>query len=290
MSSFWSGWIIILTAFTILATVWLLFANRYSTGETGSTTGHMYDGIEEYDNPLPAWWLWMFVLTIVFGIGYLVLYPFGSFPGLLGWTQNNQYEAEIAEANEKYGPIYEKYAAMSIEEVSKDPQAMRMAGRIFNSDCAQCHGSDAKGSRGFPNLTDDDWLWGGEPEQIKTTLINGRQAAMPGWEAVLKEAGVHEVSEYVLQISGQEHDAQMAAAGEKHYQTYCLACHGPEGKGNVMMGAPNLTDDVWLYGGTRMRVRETLNQGRKGQMPAQKDMLSPEKIHLLAAYVYSLSK
>jgi cytochrome c oxidase cbb3-type subunit 3 len=290
MSSFWSGWIILLTAFTIAAITWLLFSNRYSSGKEGETTGHVYDGIEEYDNPLPAWWLWMFVLSIVFGVSYLLLYGLGNFSGALGWTQNNQYEAEITDADEKYGPVYDRYAAMSIEELSKDPQAMRMAGRLFNSDCAQCHGSDAKGGMGYPNLTDNDWLWGGEPEQIKATLVNGRQAAMPAWEAILKEQGVNEVSEYVLKLSGQDFDAAMATAGEKQYNIYCVACHGAEGKGNTMMGAANLTDDVWLYGGTRSRIRDTLIKGRNGQMPAQKDTLYPEKIHLLAAYVYSLSQ
>ena len=290
MSSFWSGWIILLTGFTIVATVWLLFSSRYSAGEGGKTTGHVYDGIEEYDNPLPAWWLWMFVLSVIFGIGYLVFYPgMGNFAGALGWTQLTQYQAEVDKANQKYGPVYEKYAAMSIEDVAKDEQAMRMAGRLFSDNCAQCHGSDAKGGMNFPNLTDGDWIWGGEPDQILTSLVDGRQAAMPAWEQILKEQGVHETAEYVLQLSGQNADAEMAAAGEKHYNTYCMACHGPEGKGNTMMGAPNLTDDIWLYGGSRMRIRETLVKGRNGQMPAQKDLLYPEKIHLLAAYVYSLS-
>ena len=289
MSSFWSGWIILLTAFTIAATTWLLFSNRYSSGKEGETTGHEYDGIQEYDNPLPAWWLWMFVLSIIFGVGYLLLYGLGNFSGVLGWTQDTQYEAEVSKADERYGPVYDKYAAMSIEDLSKDPQAIRMAGRLFNSDCSQCHGSDAKGGMGYPNLTDNDWLWGGDPEQIKATLVNGRQAAMPAWEAILKESGVHEVSEYVLKLSGQEYDAEMATAGEKQYNIYCVACHGAEGKGNTMMGAANLTDDIWLYGGTRSRIRETLVKGRNGQMPAQKDTLYPEKIHLLTAYVYSLS-
>lgn len=291
MTSFWSGWIILLTGFTIAGVLWLLLSNRYSSGGEGQTTGHVYDGIEEYDNPLPAWWLWMFVLSIIYSVGYLLVYPgMGNFAGLFGWTQENQYEAEVATADEKYGPVYDRYAAMSIEDVAQDKQAMRMAGRLYNDNCSQCHGSDAKGGRGYPNLTDKDWLWGGEPEQIKATLVNGRQAAMPAWNAILKESGVNEVSEYVLKLSGQEHDTGMAVAGEKQYNTYCLACHGPEGKGNVMMGAANLTDDVWLYGGTRSSIRETLNKGRNGQMPAQKDTLYPEKIHLLAAYVYSLSQ
>jgi cytochrome c oxidase cbb3-type subunit 3 len=289
MSSFWSGWIILLTGFTIVATVWLLFSSRYSAGD-GGTTGHEYDGIEEFDNPLPAWWLWMFVLTIVYSIGYLVVYPgMGTFAGTFGWTQVNQYDAEVAKANSKYGPVYQKYAAMSIEDVAKDEQAMRMAGRLFRDNCAQCHGSDAKGSMGFPNLADNNWIWGGEAEQIKTSITSGRQAAMPAWGPILKEQGVHEVAEYLLSLGGRQADAQMAAAGEQHYNTYCVACHGADGTGNPMMGAPNLSDETWLYGGSRKRIRETLNNGRNGQMPAQEDVLYAEKIHLLSAYVYSLS-
>ncbi len=290
MSSFWSGWIILLTGFTIVATIWLLFSSRYSAGDGGEKTGHVYDGIEEYDNPLPAWWLWMFVISIIFGIGYLIFYPgMGNFAGTLGWTQLSQYEAEVEKASQKYGPVYQKYAAMSIEDVAQDEQAMRMAGRLFSDNCAQCHGSDAKGGMNFPNLTDGDWIWGGEPEQIVASIANGRQAAMPAWGQILKDQGVNETAEYVLNLSGQNADAEMAAAGEKHYNTYCMACHGPDGKGNPMMGAPNLTDDIWLYGGSRMRIRETLTDGRNGQMPAQKDLLYAEKIHLLSAYVYSLS-
>jgi cytochrome c oxidase cbb3-type subunit 3 len=289
MSSFWSGWIILLTVMTIIGTTWLLLANRTRPADK-ETTGHVFDGIEEYENPLPGWWFWGFVITIVFGVGYVVAYPgLGNFKGLLGWNQIDQYNAEVEKAERTYGPIYQKYAGMSIEEVAADEQAMRMAGRLFSDNCAQCHGSDAKGGRGYPNLSDDDWIWGGSGEQIKASVTNGRQGAMPGWRASLKEQGVHEVTEYVLKLSGQQADSEMAAAGEKHYNTYCIACHGADGKGNSMMGAPNLTDDIWLYGGTRARIRESVGDGRSGVMPAQKDLLYPEKIHLLAAYVYSLS-
>ncbi len=289
MSSFWSGWIILLTVVTIIGTAWLLFANR-SRPNDQETTGHVFDGIEEYDNPMPAWWFWMFVITIIFGIGYLVVYPgLGNYKGTLGWTEIGQYEAEVAKANSEYGPIYQKYAAMSLEDVAKDEKAMRMAGRLFSDNCAQCHGSDARGSRGYPNLADGDWIWGGGAGQIKTSINNGRQGTMPSWLPALKEQGVDEVSEYVLSLSGQPADSDMAAAGEKHFQTYCVACHGADGKGNPLMGAPNLTDDIWLYGGKRAQIRTSVNEGRNGVMPAQQESLYPEKIHLLAAYVYSLS-
>lgn len=289
MSSFWSGWIILLTVVTIIGTAWLLFANR-SRPNDQETTGHVFDGIEEYDNPMPAWWFWMFVITIIFGIGYLVVYPgLGNYKGTLGWTEIGQYEAEVAKANSEYGPIYQKYAAMSLEDVAKDEKAMRMAGRLFSDNCAQCHGSDARGSRGYPNLADGDWIWGGGAGQIKTSINNGRQGTMPSWLPALKEQGVDEVSEYVLSLSGQPADSDMAAAGEKHFQTYCVACHGADGKGNPLMGAPNLTDDIWLYGGKRAQIRTSVNEGRNGVMPAQQERLYAEKIHLLAAYVYSLS-
>lgn len=290
MSSFWSGWIILLTSIMIIATVWVLFGNRYRTGEE-ETTGHIYDGIEEYDNPLPAWWLWMFVLSIVFAIGYLIVFPgLGNYKGTLDWSQKSRYEAEVAEANATYGPIYQRYAAMKIEDVASDSEAMRMAGRLFGDNCAQCHGSDGRGSRGYPNLTDQNWLWGGEPAQIEASITHGRQGGMPGWEAALEPQGVNEVAEYILNISGRQADAEMVSAGEQHYKVYCVACHGPSGKGNSAIGAPNLTDDSWLYGGSRMQIRTSVAKGRSGVMPAQAELLYPEKIHLLAAYVYSLSQ
>ena len=297
MSTFWSIWIIVMILATIVGCTWLLFANRKvevtKESEDGEApkTGHVYDGIEEFDNPLPGWWFKMFVGTVLFGIGYLVLYPgFGSFDGVLGWTQVGQWEEEMAEAEAKYGPIYAQYADMPVEELIANPEAMKMARRLFNNNCSVCHGSDGRGSYGFPNLADSDWLYGGSAEQIKASITNGRKGAMPAWGPVIGDEGVDNVAEYVFKISGREHDAEKAAAGAKTYATYCASCHGAEGKGMTAMGAPDLTDGIWLYGGSPTLVRHSIRQGRNGNMPAQADKLKAEKIHLLTAYVYNLSK
>jgi|TARA_R110002124_G_scaffold113593_4_gene268039 cytochrome c oxidase cbb3-type subunit 3 len=297
MSTFWSIWIIVFTAITIVGCTWLLFANRKvevsddtKEGEAPKT-GHVYDGIEEYDNPLPGWWFKMFVGTVVFGVIYLVLYPgLGNFGGVLGWTQVGQWEEEVAEAEAKYAPLYEQYSETPVEELIANPEAMKMSRRLFNNNCAVCHGSDGRGSYGFPNLADSDWLYGGSVEDIKTTLVNGRQGAMPALGGALGEDGVDNVAEYVFKISGREHDAKKAEAGGQLFATYCAACHGADGTGNKMLGAPNLTDGIWLYGGSPTLVRHTIRNGRNGNMPAQADKLKAEKIHLLTAYVYSLSK
>ncbi|MBG58151.1 MAG: cytochrome-c oxidase, cbb3-type subunit III [Porticoccus sp.] len=297
MSTFWSIWIIVFTAITIVGCTWLLFANRKvevsddtKEGESPKT-GHVYDGIEEYDNPLPGWWFKMFVGTVVFGVIYLVLYPgLGNFGGVLGWTQVGQWEEEVAEAEAKYAPLYEQYSETPVEELIANPEAMKMSRRLFNNNCAVCHGSDGRGSYGFPNLADSDWLYGGSAEDIKTTLVNGRQGAMPALGGALGEEGVDKVAEYVFKISGREHDTEKAEAGGQLFATYCVACHGTDGTGNKMLGAPNLTDGIWLYGGSPTLVRHTIRNGRNGNMPAQADKLKAEKIHLLTAYVYSLSK
>ncbi|TGD74558.1 cytochrome-c oxidase, cbb3-type subunit III [Mangrovimicrobium sediminis] len=292
MTSFWSLWVIVLTTVTIVGVTWILFANRKRGPGVGEkTTGHVYDGIEEYDNPLPSWWFTMFVLTIIFGLGYLALYPgMGNFPGLLGWTEIEQHEREVAKAEEKYREVRDRYLAMSVEEIAHDPAVRKMGMRLFSNNCSTCHGSDAKGAYGFPNLTDDDWLYGGSPEAIKATLINGRQGAMPAWGAILGDQGVTETTAYVLSLSGRDVDAEVAAAGAKHFQTYCVACHGPEGKGNQALGAPNLTNGIWLYGGTEEQIAHTLRAGRNGKMPAHENLLSEDKIHILTAYVYGLSR
>lgn len=298
MTSFWSWYIVILTSGTLLAMAWLIFATRKGqrSDTTEETVGHVYDGIEEYDNPLPRWWFMLFVGTLVFAISYLVLYPgMGNWKGILpgydgGWTSAKQWEREMDRADAKYGPIFAKYAAMPIEDVAKDELALKMGGRLFASNCAVCHGSDAKGAHGFPNLTDDDWLWGGTPEAIKTTILKGRKAAMPGWEAALGNEGVKNVAGYVRNLSGLKNPEGLdLEAGQKSYATMCVACHGPEGKGNQMLGAPNLTNKVWLYGSSFNQVQQTIRHGRNGHMPAQEDFLGNDKVHLLAAYVYSLS-
>lgn len=298
MTSFWSWYVVILTTGTLLALTWLIFATRKGqrSDTTDQTVGHVYDGIEEYDNPLPRWWFMLFVGTIIFAVGYLVLYPgMGNWKGILpgydgGWTSTKQYEREITKADDKYGPIFSKYAAMSIEEVAKDEQALKMGGRLFASNCSVCHGSDAKGSHGFPNLTDNDWIWGGDAETIKLTIMKGRNAAMPGWEAALGNDGIKNVTGYVRSLSGLKNPEGVdLEAGQKSFNTMCVACHGADAKGNPMLAAPNLSDRIWLYGSSFAQVQQTIRHGRNGQMPAQEDFLGNDKVHLLAAYVYSLS-
>jgi cytochrome c oxidase cbb3-type subunit 3 len=292
MTSFWSFWVIILTTISLIGISWILLANRKTKPTNAeNTTGHVYDGIEEYDNPLPAWWFYMFVITIVWGVGYLLAYPgMGNFKGLLGWTQINQYEAEVAKADARFSEMRDKYLALNVEEIVDDPVVRKMGQRMFGNNCAQCHGADAKGRYGFPNLTDNDWIYGGSPEIIKTTMTDGRMAAMPPWGAVIGDAGVTSVTAYVRSLNGREAPAQRIAAGEKVYQSYCVACHGAEGKGNPAMGAPNLTNGIWLYGGSAVQIAQSIRSGRNGVMPAQKALLSEDKIHILTAYVYGLSR
>ncbi|WBL62078.1 cytochrome-c oxidase, cbb3-type subunit III [Stutzerimonas stutzeri] len=301
MTSFWSWYVTLLSLGTIAALVWLLLATRKGQrpDSTEETVGHSYDGIEEYDNPLPRWWFMLFVGTVVFALGYLALYPgLGNWKGLLpgyedGWTQVKEWQREMDKADEQYGPLYAKYAAMPVEEVAKDPQALKMGGRLFASNCSVCHGSDAKGAYGFPNLTDDDWLWGGEPETIKTTILHGRQAAMPAWKDVIGEEGIRNVAGYVRSLSGRDTPEGISVdieRGQKIFAANCVVCHGPEAKGVTAMGAPNLTDNVWLYGSSFAQIQQTLRYGRNGRMPAQEAILGHDKVHLLAAYVYSLSQ
>ena len=297
MSAFWSAWVSVIALAVIFGCTWLLFATRKSEKfkeSTEETLGHEFDGIAEYDNPLPKWWFQMFVGTVIFGLGYLALYPgLGNFQGLLGWSSHGQWEEEMQHAEEVYQPVFAKYASLSIEEL-QDPSnetGLRMGQRMFANNCAVCHGSAGTGAYGFPNLTDDDWLYGGEPATIKTTITNGRQGAMPAWGPVLGEDGVRDVAAYVQTLSGMDNvDADAAARGQTQFQALCAACHGPDGKGIQALGAPNLTDDTWLYGGSFEQIAHTIRNGRAGVMPAHQALLSEDKIHLIAAYVYSLSQ
>jgi cytochrome c oxidase cbb3-type subunit 3 len=292
MTSFWSAWIILLTVATFVGLIWILFANR-KRGKIseGQTTGHEYDGIEELDNPLPAWWFYMFVLTIVWGIAYLIIYPgMGNFPGLLGWTQVEQHEKKVAAADKKFRAMRDRYLALPIEEIALDPAVRKMGMRMFASNCAQCHGADAKGSYGFPNLSDKDWLWGGSPADIETSVRLGRQAAMPAWASVIGDQGVTDVTAYILSINGRETDSAQAVAGAQVFQSYCVACHGADGTGNPALGAPNLKNGIWLYGGSPEQISHSVRAGRNGAMPAHGDTLSEDKIHILAAYVYGLNQ
>jgi len=293
-SDFWSWWIIAIVVGGIVFCIWLLLANRKSTlpaGGTAEATGHVWDeDLEELNNPLPRWWIIKFYITIVFGIAYLALYPgLGTFEGVLGWTEKGQYEAEISAADTRYGPLYDKYMNQAIPEVAADEDAMKMGERLYVNYCAVCHGSDGRGATGFPNLRDDDWLYGGTPEAIKHSLLYGRQAVMPAWGAILGDEGVDQVSNYVRQLASLSADETLAAAGKQKFETNCAACHMADGTGNIAMGAPNLTDDVWLYGGSLRAIKESLIKGRNGVMPAHKEFLGEAKIHILTAYVYSLS-
>jgi cytochrome c oxidase cbb3-type subunit 3 len=292
MASFWSYWIIILTSITLVGLTWILFANRKREAQPeDKTTGHVADGIEEFDNPLPAWWFYMFVITIVWGVGYLIVYPgMGNFAGVIGWTQVGQYDKEVAAADEKYRDMRDRYLALPVEEIAGDPAVRKMGMRMFANNCAQCHGADAKGRYGFPNLTDDDWIFGGDPATIKATLENGRQAVMPAWGSIIGDKGVTDVTRYVLSLNGRDVEEAQIAAGDTVYQTYCVACHGAEGLGNPALGAPNLTNGVWLYGGSEEQLAHSIRAGRNGMMPAFKDTLSEDKIHIISAYVYGLNQ
>jgi cytochrome c oxidase cbb3-type subunit 3 len=295
MSTNWSLYIIILTVVNVLAIFWVIrWTTKKRPGEAtqGDVTGHTWDGdLQEYNNPLPRWWLWLFYITIVFTGIYLALYPgLGNIAGKWGWTQTGQYESEMAVASEKYGPIFTGYAKQPIEQLAKDDQAMASGQRLFLNYCATCHGSDAGGAIGFPNLTDNDWLYGGEPAQIKMSILDGRNGVMPPMGAGLPPEKLDAITAYVLNLSGREAEPAMVEAGKVLYtELTCIGCHGPDGKGNSAAGFPNLTDNVWLYGGSPGQIKETLTKGRFGKMPAHREFLGEEKAHLLAAYVYSLS-
>lgn len=293
MSSFWSLFVIVLTVVSLIATLLLLrLTSRMPKEELDQeTTGHVWDGdLREYNNPLPRWWLGLFYLTIVFAVVYLVLYPgLGNFAGVLGWSSSDQYDAQIAQAEEQYQPIFAAFAEQDIPDLAQNGQALAAGYNLYVNECAQCHGSDARGARGFPNLTDDAWIWGGQPEQILTAIRHGRQGVMPPWGTPLGEQGVKEVTDYVLKLAGLDHTPALAEAGASKYQMFCVACHGADGKGNQALGAPNLTDDAWLYGSDPATIAETIINGRQNQMPAFTERLGDERIHVLAAYVYSLS-
>jgi cytochrome c oxidase cbb3-type subunit 3 len=296
MSSFWSAYIFILTGISLVGLLVLITVTRRMKdpgGEGAETTGHSFDGIEELNNPLPKWWLNLFWITIVFAVLYLVAYPVGNWDGLLNWTsQNSLTESQIAH-DRRYGEIYERLASMPVEELPGSAQAMRIGQRLYEDNCALCHGQAAQGGYGFPNLVDDDWLYGDSGETIKASLVNGRRGQMPAWGDALGAQGVRAVTEYVMELSSQENvNASLASQGKALYNASCVACHQENGTGNQALGAPNLTDDIWLYqipGETvRSSVQFTLNNGRAGNMPAWENILGAERVHILAGYVYNL--
>ena len=296
-SGFWDIYIGAISVVSIIACGIFLkvqSVRRSAEGDKGvGTSGHVWDeDLTEYNNPLPRWWAWLFYLTIAFSLGYLVLYPgLGSYTGTLGWTQLTQLEEENQTANARFGPTYEKFSGEDVASLAKNAEARAIGQKLFLNHCAQCHASDGGGSRGFPNLADRDWLWGGTPEAIKTSITEGRIAQMPALGAAIGgDEGAKDVAHYVLKLAGRTHDGLRAHNGETKFKTICAACHGPEGKGNPQVGAPNLIDEVWLHGGSQDMIIETVLKGRNSRMPAHKDILSPAKVHLLTAYVYGLSQ
>ncbi|KGI77866.1 cytochrome-c oxidase, cbb3-type subunit III [Oleiagrimonas soli] len=290
MSMFWSIFVMVLVTINVVGAIWLLFGNAKSA--PGETTGHTWDeNLTEYNKPLPMWWIGLFVLSVAFGIGYLVLYPgFGAVKGSLDWTSVKQHDAHVAEANARLEKLFAQFRDVPMAKLVDDPKALGIGHNVFANNCAMCHGSDARGARGFPNLTDNDWLYGGDPQTVIATITHGRNGVMPAWGAVVGDQGVTELAHYVRELSGQSHDASLAEAGKTRYMTLCIACHGPTGKGNPALGAPNLTDATWLYGGDLATIEATIRNGRNGHMPAWDKTLGPDRIRMAAAWVLAQSK
>ena len=292
--SFWSSYIAWITLAGILACVvllWLTSRNAHS-GSADNTTGHVWDeDLREMNNPLPLWWVGLFVITIVFALFYLTLYPgLGSSEGSLTWTSEKQYQQELDQANADLAPLYARFDAMAPEQVARDPQARHIGEHLFLNNCAQCHGSDARGTKGFPNLTDADWLYGGSPEQIRASITLGRQGQMPPMAAAVgSPEDVKNLAHHVLSLSGSPHDSLRAALGKGKFGA-CAACHGADAKGNQALGAPNLTDKVWLHGWGEEAIVGMVTQGKLNQMPAQEGRLTASQIHVLSAYVWGLSQ
>lgn len=290
---FWSDYVAAVSLLGILGCVILLWltARKRVAASADNTTGHVWDeDLREANNPLPMWWVGLFVLTIVFGLGYLALFPgLGSFRGKSDWTSRGAYEAEVARATQELAPVYAKYAAMPVEEISRDPQAHAIGERLFMGNCAQCHGSDARGSKGFPNLTDKDWLYGGTPDKIIETITRGRVGVMPPMAAAVGTPDdVKNVANYVLSLSGEPHDSVRAGLGKAKF-TACAACHGIGGVGNQALGAPNLSDRIWLHGYGEAAIIQMINSGKHNEMPAQEGRLTEAQIRMVASYVWGLS-
>lgn len=287
-NDFWHYWIIAIAGGGMIVLLYMLLKNNVAG--SAEPTGHVWDeDLVELNNPLPSWWLWMFIMAIVFAFIYFALYPaMGTYKGMFGWSEVKQWEDEVKAMDEKTAPLYASYMAKSIPELAKDENAVRTGARIFASNCSVCHGSDAGGAKGFPNLRDNDWLHGGTPADIVKTITDGRKGNMPTWRAALGEEGAEEVADYVLSLAGRKHAVGSADAGKAKF-AMCAGCHGMDGKGNTMMGAPNLTDHIWLYGGSKKTIMHSILEGRAGVMPNFGEFLGKEKVHVVAAYVYSLS-
>jgi len=292
MSTFWSWFIALLTIASIIGIVWLLIATaRSKVGGESATTGHTWDeDLTEYNHPLPLWWLGLFLISVIFGALYLVFYPgIGVSNGALGWTSAKEVSADLADTNRRLETVFAQFRDKPLEALAGDTRALEIGHNVFANNCAVCHGSDARGAKGYPNLTDSDWLYGGQPDAVLTTILKGRRGVMPPLGAALGEQGIDEVANYVLSLSGRKADATLAAAGKARFAV-CVACHGPEGKGNPIVGAPNLSDDIWLYGGSVDDVKTSIRNGRSGQMPTWEAILGTDRARLVAAWVLAQSR
>ncbi|MCM3562335.1 MAG: cytochrome-c oxidase, cbb3-type subunit III [Hydrogenophaga sp.] len=292
-SDFWHLYVAVLTLVSIVACAVLLWISGTTKvkAHDDNTTGHVWDeDLRELNNPLPKWWVWLFIITVVFSLAYGVLYPmFGRYQGVLNWSSQGQHTAEVQRHQAAIAPLYAQFSGQPAPQLANDAQAMAIGERLFMNNCAQCHGSDARGSRGFPNLTDGDWLYGGDPEVIKASITQGRHGVMPPMAAAVGGADdVRNVAHFVLSLSGSPHDSVRASQGRARF-TACAACHGGDGKGNPAMGAPNLTDNVWLHGWGEEAIVRAVTNGISNQMPAQNQLLTADQIHVLSAYVWGLS-
>ncbi|WP_137916833.1 cytochrome-c oxidase, cbb3-type subunit III [Hydrogenophaga sp. 2FB] len=292
-SDFWSWYVAGLTLVSILACLVLLWISGTTKvkATADNTTGHVWDeDLREMNNPLPRWWVYLFIITVVFSLIYGVLYPmYGKYEGVLNWTSDGRYKAEVARMAEEIAPLYAQFNGMDAPQLAGDAKAMAIGERLFMNNCATCHGSDARGARGFPNLSDRDWLWGGDPAAIKATITSGRTGVMPPMAAAVGTPDdVRNVAHYVLSLSGSPHDGLRATLGRASFGA-CAACHGADGKGNTAMGAPNLSDNTWLHGWGEEAVVRAITKGFNNQMPAQTDKLNADQIHVLSAYVWGLS-
>jgi len=293
MSTFWSIFIIALVLINVGGCIWLIAwtMNMKTDEETDDSTGHVWDGdLKEYNNPLPKWWLNTFYLTIIFTVIYLILYPgFGSFPGVLGWSQEGQYDEQVEANRAKYEEVFAAFAGIPVAELAQNEDALRLGRNTFMNNCASCHGSDGRGAKSFPNLTDDSWLWGGEPEQVVQSIANGRMGNMPGLGAVVGNDGADQILAFLKAAPGDTSEA--VTAGQQKYMTSgCIGCHGPTAEGNPMLGAPNLKDDYWLHGSADDTIRDVIINGRVNEMPAHQELIGDDRVRLVAAYVLSLSK
>jgi cytochrome c oxidase cbb3-type subunit 3 len=296
MPAFWAWFVAVGTIAFVIWCIWLVSWSAKQgpqNKEDEDLVGHVWDGdIEEWNNPAPKWWLYLYFITIAWAVGYMVVYPgIGAFDGLFGWSQQGQYEEEMQSAEARYAPIYERFAAMPFEDLVQDDDALALGRSLFASYCTTCHGSDARGAPGYPNLTDGDWQWGGTEKDIVATLTNGRMAVMTPWAQILgSDEAVDNMVAHVQSLSGIVDASTVPDSAKTQFTTFCAACHMPAGTGNTVLGAPNLTDDVWLYGSDADTIRTAIEQGRNGQMPAHGEFLGENRVRILAAYVYSLSQ